>query len=149
LNAEVAVGKLALGAGFRWLSPGLVARALFLNDENEFGFSYGIAGRAQYFFREPLVGPHMGVALELLRSRVENEPEQIATLSTYVIPQLEGGYRFDLDGLFVGMAFGAGYAARAASSVENLPGGNNAHLYKVLDESSLYGVIRLDVGVFF
>lgn len=149
LNADLALGRLAVGAGLRWFSPGLTAKALFLTENDEFAFSYGIAGRAHYFFREPLVGPHAGIALEVLRTRVENDGARIAALSTYVIPMLEGGYRLAFRSLLIGGVLGAGYAAEVASRIEDLPGGTNAAFYEVVDESSLYGLVRLDLGVVF
>lgn len=132
-------------AGSRPASP----PALFLSDEDDFGFSYGVAGRVSYFFQQPLAGPHAGVAVEVLRTRVEDDANKVATLSTYVVPELEGGYRLALGNFFVGGVLAFGYAAQADSRIEDLPGGNEASRFTATDESSLYGSARLDLGLYF
>lgn len=149
VNGEAAIGPVGIGAGFRWFSPGLLANKLFLNDGSHFAFSYGIALRGNYYFLQPLAGPHVGLAVELLHTRAEDDDARIATISTYIIPQIEGGYRLALRRFLVGGVLAVGYAARAASKVDNLPGGNNADLYTVLNESSFYGTARLDLGFYF
>jgi hypothetical protein len=42
-----------------------------------------------------------------------------------------------------------GYAARLSGKVDNLPGGNNASSYAATNESSVYGSVGLELGVFF
>lgn len=149
VNAEARVGAVGLGLGFRWLSPGILANSLFLDEGDSFGFSYGLAARGQYYLAEPLSGPHIGFAVEYLRTRIENESSQIATLSSYVVPQIEAGYRFAWPRFFVGGVAALGYAAQVADDVENINGGMSASLYEVEDESSVYGTARLDIGVLF
>lgn len=149
LSADVGIQRFSAGARFRWFSPGLLANALFLADDDKFGFSYGLGVNSQYFFLSPLSGPHIGLSLELLNTKVDDDLTLIRTKSTYVIPQLEGGYRHRLGQFFVGAAAGVGYAARASSTVENLPGGDAADSYLVADESSVYGTVRLDLGIYF
>lgn len=149
VNAEAAIGQVGIGAGFRWFSPGLLANKLFLNDGSHFAFSYGIALRGTYYFLQPLAGPHVGLAVELLHTRAEDDDARIATISTYLIPQIEGGYRLALRRFLIGGTAAVGYAVRAGSKVENLPGGTNADRYTVVNESSFYGTARLDLGFYF
>src|SRR6187551_3906485 len=61
LGAEVAVGPVGFGATFRWFSPGLLGKALFLNGDDKFAFSYGAGLNAQYYFLSSLAGPHVGL----------------------------------------------------------------------------------------
>lgn len=149
VNAEARVGAIGLGLGFRWLSPGVLANSLFLDEGDSFGFSYGLAARGHYYLAEPLSGPHIGFAVEYLKTRVENESSQIATLSSYVVPQIEVGYRFAWPRFFLGGVAAMGYAAQVADDVENINGGMSASQYEVEDESSVYGTARLDIGLFF
>ncbi len=149
IAAEVGLGNFSVQGSFRWFSPGLLSNALFVDDQSKFGMSYGLALHGQYFFSGGLSGPHVGLAAEFLHTRIEDESAQIATLSSYIVPQLEGGYRLGFERWFVGATGALGYAARISSSVENLPGGTNADSYTVSNESSPYGAIRLDIGVYF
>jgi len=149
VNAEARVGSVGVGLGFRWLSPGVLANSLFLDEGDSFGFSYGLAARGHYYLTEPLSGPHIGFAVEYLKTRVENKSSQIATVSSYVVPQIEAGYRFAWPRFFLGGVAALGYAAQVADDVENINGGMSASLYEVEDESSVYGTARLDIGVFF
>lgn len=149
LNAEVGLKQFAVGAGFRWFSPGLLANELFLEGGDAFAFSYGIALRGQYYFLDPLAGPHAGLSVEYLKTRVENDGAGIASVSSYVVPQVEGGYRHAMGTFFVGGVLTVGYAKQASGRIENLPGEDNADAFFVRDESSVYGSARLDLGVYF
>ena len=53
--------------------------------------------------------------------------------------------------LLIGIAATAvlGYAARLSGKVDNLPGGTNASSYQANNESSVYGSVGLELGVFF
>lgn len=146
---EVGFGNFAAQASFRLFSAGLLSKALFLTDEDTFAMSYGVALHGDYYFSPGLKGPFVGLAAEYLHSRVENDSAKIATISSYIVPQIEGGYRFGFERWFFGGTAALGYAARVSSEVENLPGGTNADLYTVSNESSPYGTVRLDIGVYF
>src|SRR6187402_421861 len=50
LGAEVALGPVGFGATFRWFNPGLLGKALFLDEGSKFTFSYGLGLNAQYYF---------------------------------------------------------------------------------------------------
>ena len=148
-HAEAALGRVGLGAGVRWFSAGLLANKLFLNEGDRFAFSYGLSLHGNYYFIAPLTGPHLGLAVELLHTRGEDDAARIATISNYIVPQLEGGYRHHWGHFMLGGVIAAGYAARLSSRVEDLPGGDSASLYSVNNESSFYGSARLDLGVLF
>lgn len=150
VHGEVGLGPVAVGAGFRWLSPGLLANALFLGGgSDQFAFSYGISLHGNYFFQERLRGFHAGLALEYLQAQVDNPSTGIASISSYFVPQIEGGYRLPLGRFFIGGVVALGYAAQVGSRSEALTPGANPGLFGVSDESSPYGSARLDVGVYF
>src|SRR5690606_37730072 len=121
---------------------------LFLAPEDRFGFSYGVAARGHHYFAGGLRGAHAGLALEYLRTRVETESLQIAALSSYVVPQVEGGYRLALGRFFVGGVVAVGYAAQLSSRID-AQNPDDADGFTVTNESSIYGSARLDLGVFF
>ncbi len=149
LGVELGANQLSGTIFARWLNMGLLARSLFLEGEEEFGFSFGGGARGRYYFSEGLCGPHLGLAVEAIRTRIEDPPNRIATHSLYLVPQFEGGYRLALGSLYADASAGVGYAARLAGSVENLPGGNNAAAFKASNESTVYASASLDLGVFF
>jgi hypothetical protein len=133
----------------RWFDAGLLSRSLFLNDGESFGFSYGGGVRGRYYTSENQTGAHVGLAAEYLRTRIEDRSALVATISSYVVPYVEGGYRFARGRLFADGSLAFGYAARISGSVENLPGGNTAGLYTADNQSSIYGSASLELGVLF
>jgi hypothetical protein len=152
LGAEIGTGHFTGTAYGRWFSGGLLSRQFFLNhaENDSFGFSYGIGGRARYYVFSGMAGPHVGVSIEYLATRVEDPQDLVATNSRYVVPAVEGGYRLSLFRTFyVGAAAEVGYAVRVGSSVEDLPGGNEASFFTVKDESRFYASASLDLGVYF
>jgi hypothetical protein len=146
---EFGGGRVAGGATFRWFDPGLLSHELFLKSANTFAPSFGGGLRGRYYFRDGFQGFHAGLGLELLASNVENRSALIVTKSLYIVPQLEGGYRFAWSRFFVGPSVALGYAAQLSAQVENLPGGSQAGLYAVENRNSVYGSARLDLGVLF
>jgi hypothetical protein len=149
VGVEAGTPHITGGVYGRWFSPGLLGRSLFLNDGDSFAFSYGVGARGRYNLGEGQRGFHLGAGAEYLRTRVENAAALSATVSGYVVPHAEAGYRLAFDRFYAGASAVLGYAAKLSSTVENLPGGNNAGSYQASDESSVYGSAALELGVFF
>jgi hypothetical protein len=149
VGAEVGFGQYSVLAYGRWLDSGVVAKALFESDTDKFTFSYGAGLRGRYYLRDGLVGPHMGVALEVLKTRTENTRDRIATSNLVLVPELEAGYRLGFGSFFVGGTIGVGYAAQVSSQIDNINGGNQAASYQAEDYSTIYGSANLDVGLLF
>jgi hypothetical protein len=149
-GVEVGANRLSATLYGRWLSAGVLAHSLFLNDNDSFAFSYGAGLRGRYFFRDNLQGPHLGLGLELVHTQVDDPPDLISTKSTYLVPMLEGGYRLPVSsGFYLGAAVAAGYAFKLSTSVENLPGGSSAAAFVASDKSTVYGSASLELGVYF
>lgn len=147
---------IELGAGHvsgtiygRWLNAGALAHRLFLKADESFAFSYGAGIRARYFLGEGMAGPHLGLGIELVHTRVDNSLALVATKSTYVVPLVEGGYRVPFSGAYVGAAAAFGYAFQASSSVVDLPGGRSAAIFVANDQSTVYGSAALELGIYF
>jgi hypothetical protein len=117
--------------------------------DEEFAFSYGVGLKGRYYFDPAMSGFNLGVAAELLRTRIEGERLRVATMTTLLVPQAEGGYRVAFDSFFLGASAALGYAFQLASGTENLPGGTLAESTDVEDVSTVYGSVALDVGVWF
>jgi len=149
VGVEAGTPHITGGVYGRWFSPGLLGRSLFLEEGDSFAFSYGVGARGRYYLGEGQRGFHLGAGGEYLRTRVENAAARIATVSGYVVPYAEAGYRLAFDRFYAGASAVLGYAAKLSSQVENLPGGNNAGSYAGNDESSVYGSAALELGVFF
>lgn len=150
VGAELALGPASVSLYGRWLSGGYLAQQLFPNDEEAFAFSYGVGLRGRYYVDGGLNGLFVGVAAEYLASRIENDQILIATKTSLLVPQLEGGYRYGFgEHLFLGGSAAVGYALQIGDSVENLSGGDQAELYEVEDVSTVYGSLGLELGVKF
>jgi hypothetical protein len=149
IGVDAGSKHLTGGVYGRWLSPGLLGQSLFLEEGGSFAFSYGIGTRVRYYLGEGQRGFHAGAGAEYLRTRTENAATRLAAISGYLVPQAEIGYRLAFDRFYAGAAALVGYAARLSSTVENLPGGNNAGSTQVNDESSVYASAALELGVFF
>jgi hypothetical protein len=149
VGVEAGTPHVTGGLYGRWFSPGLLGRSLFLNEGQNFAFSYGIGARGRYYVGEGQRGFHAGAGAEYLRTRVEEPSALVATTSGYFVPYAEVGYRLGFDRFYAGASAVLGYAARLSGTVENLPGGNNAGSYQANDESSVYGSAALELGVFF
>ena len=108
----------------------------------------GLAARGKYFFQGDLQGPHAGLALEYLRSRVDNDGDQLTPKSSYLIPRLEGVYRFAFGSFFVDPVAAVGYAALLDATTESLSGGDTGRAFVSSNESSVYGSLRVDFGLF-
>lgn len=133
----------------RWFSPGLLGHSLFLKDNDEFGFSYGVGLRGRYYFGHNLDRFHLGLAAEFLHTRVENRVTLIGTDSGYIVPYVEAGYRFCWGRFYLNPSAAFGYANRLSSKVENLHGGEPRPDLYVVNKSSIYGSVSLDLGIFF
>lgn len=149
LSAEVGFDQYSVVAYGRWLNAGLLARALFESSTDKFTFSPGAGLKGRYYFTERLVGTHVGVAVELLKTRTENHTDHVATKNTVLVPEAEIGYRRTYGKLFVGGTLGIGYAAQISNSVENIEGGSNANRFEPKSYSTIYGSANLDVGFLF
>ncbi len=148
-GAEVGADRLSGIVYGRWFNEGVLAQGLFLTGSDHFDFSYGIGARGRYYFWGGLSGPHVGAGVEYLSTRVDDPVNLIATNSHYLVPQVEGGYRFALGAFYAGGAAALGYAFELSSSVDNLPGGMNASSFQVVNESKFYGSASLELGVYF
>jgi hypothetical protein len=149
LGVEIGAGHVSGALQARWFNPGLLAHSLFLHEGDEFAFSYGAGLRGRYYLPEGLSGLHFGAAIEYLRVRVEDRQVLLATVSSYLVPYAEAGYRLSFGPVYADASAGFGYALRASSNVENLPGGSAAGAYVATNESSVYGTASLDLGIFF
>jgi hypothetical protein len=149
IGVDAGSAQLTGGVYGRWFDPGLLGRSLFLKDGDRFAFSYGVGVRGRYYLGAGQSGFHLGAGAEYLHTRVENAPQQVATISGYIVPQAEGGYRFAFEHFYAGAVVALGYAARLSGRVENLPGGSNADSFEASNNSSVYGSAALELGVFF
>jgi hypothetical protein len=149
VGVEAGTPHITAGVYGRWFSPGLLGHSLFLNDGDSFAFSYGVGARGRYYLGEGQRGFHLGAGGEYLRTRVENAAARVATVSGYVVPYAEAGYRLAFDRFYAGASAVLGYAAKLSGTTENLPGGNNAGSYEATNKSSVYGSAALELGVFF
>jgi hypothetical protein len=149
LGVEAGAGHFSGALYGRWFSPGLLAHTLFLKQGDSFGFSYGAGLRGRYYFADLRAGAHLGLAAELLHTRVENRANYVLTNQTYLVPYVEGGYRLAFGNFYGDLAAGFGYAARLSGGSENLPGGDARRTFSTSDESSVYGTASLDFGMFF
>jgi hypothetical protein len=149
LGVEAGSGHFSATLYGRWLSSGVLAHSLFLNDNDAFAFSYGVGVRGRYFLDDNLSGPHLGAGLEFVHSRVDNSLNLITTKSNYIVPLLEGGYRLPISSVYLGAAAALGYAFKTSTSVEDLPGGRSAASFEATNKSTIYGSASLEVGVYF
>jgi hypothetical protein len=149
LGVELGSGRVSVAATARWFNAGLLSHQLFDQSGSAFTFSYSVGLRGRYYFADGFAGTHLGVAAEYLRVRQEDSSAGIATNSQYFVPYAEVGYRLPLGACYADLSGGLGYALRTGSSVDNLPNGNRADEYAVVDQSSVYGTASLDLGVYF
>jgi hypothetical protein len=133
----------------RWFNGGLLSHSLFLQNGDDFAFSWGAGVRARYYFSDGQTGIHAGAGAEYIRSRIETASALIATNSAYLVGYAEGGYRFAFGRFYADLAVALGYAARLSAEVENLPGGTAASSYEPTNKSSLYGTGSLELGLYF
>ena len=149
LGAELGFGRYSVVAFGRWLDGGLLAKSMFENETDKFAFSYGGGLKGRYYFGSGLLGPHVGVALELLKTRTENHTDRVAVDNLLLVPELEGGYRLGLGRFFIGATLALGYAQQVSKNVENIEGGNQARFFYAKDVSTIYGTGNLDLGLVF
>ena len=149
IGVEVGTGQMTGALYGRWFDSGLLSRSLFLKTNDKFAFSYGVGARGRYYLADGMEGISVGGALEYLRTRVENNVDLTAAISTYVIPCAEAGYRMSFGQFYAGVSAALGYAFRASGTIENLPGGSSAKNFVAANESSIYGQASLELGVFF
>jgi hypothetical protein len=149
LGAELGLGQYSVLAYGRWLDGGLLAKSVFESSTDKFTFSYGAGLKGRYYFGSGLLGPHVGVAFEALKTRTENHVDKIATNNLVLVPEIEGGYRLGFGRFFLGATVGVGYALQVSKKVDNIDGGNQAGNYTAKDYSTIYGSANLDVGLLF
>jgi hypothetical protein len=148
-SLEFGIGHVAGAATFRWFDPGLLSQALFVKSGQNFAPSVGGGIRGRYYFDVGFQGVHVGLAVELLQTNIENPSSMTVARSLYLVPQVEGGYRWAFGRFFLGPSASFGYAAQLSGQIENMPGGTSAGLYTVENRSSVYGAAKLDIGVLF
>jgi hypothetical protein len=145
---EVGSSRVSVLARARWMNPGLLSQTL-PQAEEELKFSYGGALGARYYFSPGLLGAHVGLWAELLRTRIEDTAEQEAYVSSVLVPQVEGGYRWAVGRLLLGVGATIGYAKSIGREVEDLSSGQDPVRNEVENVSRFYGSAAFDVGVFF
>jgi hypothetical protein len=149
LGAEIGLGQYSVVAYGRWLNAGVLARSLFESSTDKFTFSYGGGLKGRYYLNGGLMGPHVGVAVEALKTRTENHSDKVATNNVIVVPEIEGGYHVAFGRFFAGAALGIGYVLQASKSVVNIDGGTQANNFEAKDYSTIYGSAGVDLGVLF
>jgi hypothetical protein len=149
LGVEAGTGHVTGALYGRWFDEGLLSHSLFLKTNDKFAFSYGVGARGRYYFSDGMEGFSAGLAVEYLRTRVENNTDRTATNSKYVVPYAEAGYRMSFGQFYAGVSAALGYALRASGNVEDLPGGNSASRYSAVNESTVYGQASLELGAYF
>jgi hypothetical protein len=149
IGVEAGTGQMTGALYGRWFDSGLLSRSMFLKTNDKFAFSYGFGARGRYYLADGMEGISVGVALEYLRTRIENNVDLTAATSTYVVPCAEAGYRMPFGQFYAGVSAALGYAFRASGTIENLPGGSSAKNFVAANESSIYGQASLELGVYF
>lgn len=149
VGAEIGIGKYSVVAYGRWLDAGVLARRLFETSSDKFAFSYGGGLKGRYYLQPGLLGPHVGIAVEALKTRTESATDKVATKNFVIVPEIEGGYRVAFGRFFAGAALAIGYALQVSKSVENINGGTQARNFEAEDFSTIYGSANLDVGLLF
>ena len=149
IGVEAGTGQMTGALYGRWFDSGLLSRSMFLKTNDKFAFSYGFGARGRYYLADGMEGISVGVALEYLRTRIENNVDLTASISTYVVPCAEAGYRMPFGQFYAGVSAALGYAFRASGTIENLPGGSSAKNFVAANESSIYGQASLELGVYF
>jgi hypothetical protein len=149
VGVEVASAQFTVAAYGRWFNMGLLSRSLFLADNDQFTFSAGAGARGRYYVSQAMSGLSLGIVVEYLRTRIENQPSLTATVSQYLVPQMEVGYRWRFGDYYAGLAAALGYARQLTGKVSNLPGGTSAASYEANNESSIYGSAAMELGWMF
>jgi hypothetical protein len=149
LGAELGLGQFSAMAYGRWFSAGVLSKAKFLDEGAKFGFSFGAGIKGRYYFQPGLVGPHVGIALEYLRTRGEIADDKIAILNDVLVPEIEAGYRLGLGRFYLGANAAIGYAYGMSQGIVNINGGDQAQYYRAEEIDSVYGSAGLDLGVLF
>jgi hypothetical protein len=86
--------------------------------------------------------------VEYMSTHVDDDRQ--AYKSTFVIPQIEGGYRWVWGSFLMDVGAGVGYAINTAKTTERLPGvSSSSTLYANTAEDAVYGLAMLDIGFFF
>lgn len=149
VGVELALGRYSVLAYGRWLDAGVLAKSMFEDASNKFRFSYGGGLKGRYYSGPGLTRTHVGIALEVLKTRMDNDTDRVATKNLVLVPEIEGGYRFAFGRFFVDGALGLGYALQVSKSMVNINGGTQANLYEAKDVSTIYGSASVDFGVLF
>ena len=149
VGAEFDVGPASLLAYGRWFSVGALSNSMFTDGKETFAFSYGAGLGGRYWLSGDLQGLHLGVLGEYLHTQIDDESILISYKSSFVVPQIEGGYRVGLGRFLVGVRGAVGYAFRTSSTIEDMPGGSSANLYEAEDVNEFYAAASLDLGVYF
>jgi hypothetical protein len=149
IGVELGTDQDSVAIYGRWMNEGVLSHSLFLDNGDRFNFSYGVGFRARYYFENGLRSFHIGPAFELIRTSIETPSQLVVTKSMYGVPHLEAGYRYPFGRFYADGSAMLGYAIKVMGKVENLPGGNNASLYRSSNENKFYGSASLEFGVYF
>ena len=149
VGVEAGKGQMTGALYGRWFDSGLLSRKMFLKSNDKFALSYGVGARGRYYLADGMEGISVGLAVEYLRTRIENSADLTAATSTYVVPYAEAGYRMPFGQFYAGVSAGLGYAYRVSGTIQNLPGGSAARNFVATNESSIYGQASLELGMYF
>lgn len=149
IGLEAGAGRVTVAVYGRWLSGGLVSNTALLGSGEHYDFSFGVGARFRFYFRDNLAGAHLGAAVEWLRTVVENDRLLLILTSNYLVPQLEGGYRWASDRVYLGLAGSVGYSARLFWKLDNQPGGQLASELIPVPVTAFFASAKLELGLFF
>lgn len=153
-SLELGTSNFAGLLRFRWLNSGFLANETLptKGGSESLAFSYGLGAGVRYFTAAdaPLTGFNLGVVLEFLRVRNEDTTiDREAYLTSLLVPQLEGGYRWAFGHFLLGAGAGVGYAIVVSAKTEDSSGGADNVLLANNAENKPYGSVAVDVGFLF
>jgi hypothetical protein len=79
----------------------------------------------------------------------DREADREAYVSDILVPQVDGGYRWQFGGFILGARAALGYAVSVSTRTEDLSNGEDPSLRDVQETSDPYGAVALDVGYAF
>jgi hypothetical protein len=149
VNLELGAGRITGTAYFRWFGAGLLSNVLILGEGERYDFSFGLGLMMRFYFSPGFQGAHVGLGAEWIRGVVRNSDFLLLITSNYLVPQVEGGYRWGGGRFFVDLSGGVGFSARLFWKTENLPGGTLAAEVVPPAVASFFFSAKLGLGVYF
>lgn len=149
IGLEFGGGRVTGAIYGRWFSAGLLSVSALLLEGQRYDFSFGLGGRMRFYFRDGFSGFHLGFAAEWLRPVVEDYVFRLIITSNYLVPQIEAGYRWGNERLFIGLAGSVGISARLFWKLDNMPGGTLASELEPKPITAFFASAKLELGVYF